>query len=189
MLGGERRGRTNTIVDLCASIRGITTAQSAVSALPPPPPPLPPPLPPPPRRPAPADFGFQINGSFFFPRLDSTRPDSTLTYTQFASSSPLRPPSCTFETSIFRSRQPPPAASSSTPPPSTARRNASCTSALRDFQCALQPVRGSTVRFRGGSYLFFSPSQLLWTDEKPIVHCELIYRLADVTGPRASRVY
>lgn len=69
-----------------------TTAQPAVSK-------LPPPLPPPPRRPAPPDFGFQINGSFFFPRLDST-----LTYQ--STSSPLRPPSCTFETSIFRSRHP-----------------------------------------------------------------------------------
>ena len=71
-----------------------TTAQPAVSTLPPPPPP-----PPPPRRPAPPDFGFQINGSFFFPRLDST-----LTYQ--SASSPLQPPSCTFETSIFRSRHP-----------------------------------------------------------------------------------
>lgn len=39
----------------------------------PPLPPTPPPLPPPPRRPAPPDFGFQINGSFFFPRLETRR--------------------------------------------------------------------------------------------------------------------
>lgn len=39
-----------------------------------------------------------------FSSLDSTRLDSTLTYQ--SASSPLRPPSCTFETSIFRSRRP-----------------------------------------------------------------------------------
>ena len=120
-----------------------TTAQPAVSTLPPPPPP-----PPPPRRPAPPDFGFQINGSFFFPRLDST-----LTYQ--SASSPLQPPSCTFETSIFRSRHPllfhslslSLSLSLSHPPYSaihgsihtTPLPNAPCTSALCDFECALQP--------------------------------------------------
>lgn len=66
-----------------------------------PPTPTPPPLPPPPRRPAPPDFGFQINGSFFFPRLE-TRRSPTPVVDEIR---PLRrrPPSCTFETSIFRS--------------------------------------------------------------------------------------
>lgn len=69
-----------------------------------PPTPTPPPLPPP-RRPAPPDFGFQINGSFFFPRLETRRSPTPVV----GEIRPLRrrPPSCTFETSIFRSRVPP----------------------------------------------------------------------------------
>ena len=149
-VGGERAGvgntvDTNTIVGLRVSVE-TTTAQPAVST-----PPLPPPPPPPPRRPAPPDFGFQINGSFFFPRLDSTRLDAHLPVCELtptttflhlrnfhlplAPSSSALPPS--FSPSFSFSLLCPSARSTTTTP----LPNAPCTSALCDFECGLQPER------------------------------------------------
>lgn len=147
-VGRERAGvgntvDTNTIVGLRVSVE-TTTAQPAVST-------PPPPLPPPPRRPAPPDFGFQINGSFFFPRLDSTRLDAHLPVCELT-------PTTTFlhlrnfhlplaSSSLFRALflfLPPPFGAIhgvTTPLP-----NAPCTSALCDFECGLQPAASAMTR-------------------------------------------
>lgn len=90
--GGRKGGRSR---GARARVVGMRAPRNHHRTRPTPSTPSTPPPPPPPRRPAPPDFGFQINGSFFFPRLDAHLPQRSRSEIR-----PLlrrRPPSCTFE--------------------------------------------------------------------------------------------